>query len=161
MVSRNWPSHPTTLSSVCFFISGRKSSAKMNSKRFLCSRFRTRCLWNVWANIPTKALECFSFPVDTLFHFSFGKKAWKESSYKALNINFQFGQLLTVRPLTKKKKKTTHSSTLAWEIPRTEKPCGLYSPWSHRSQTQLSMCIHMSTRGVPREEAKTQSYSRR
>ena len=26
---------------------------------------------------------------------------------------------------------TTHSSTLAWENPRTEEPGGLYSPWDH------------------------------
>ena len=29
------------------------------------------------------------------------------------------------------KKMTTHSSILAWEIPRTEKPRG-YNPWGHR-----------------------------
>ena len=56
------------------------------------------------------ALECFSFLVDTLFHFSFGKKAQKESSYMALHINFQFSQLLTIRPLTKKKKKKKNPS---------------------------------------------------
>ena len=31
----------------------------------------------------------------------------------------------------------THSRILAWEIPRTEEPGG-YSPWGHKSQTQLS-----------------------
>ena len=30
-----------------------------------------------------------------------------------------------------------HSSILAWEIPWTEQPSG-YSPWDHKSQTQLS-----------------------
>ena len=27
--------------------------------------------------------------------------------------------------------KATHSSILAWKIPRTEEPGGLYSPWGH------------------------------
>ena len=31
----------------------------------------------------------------------------------------------------------THSGILAWRIPWTEKP-GSYSPWGHRSRTQLS-----------------------
>ena len=31
----------------------------------------------------------------------------------------------------------THCSILAWEIPWTEKPGG-YSPWGHKSWTQLS-----------------------
>ena len=31
----------------------------------------------------------------------------------------------------------THSSILAWEIPWTEEPCRLYSPWGHKSQVQL------------------------
>ena len=26
----------------------------------------------------------------------------------------------------------THSRILAWEIPRTEEPGGLYSPWGHK-----------------------------
>ena len=26
----------------------------------------------------------------------------------------------------------THSSTLAWKIPWTEEPAGLYSPWGHK-----------------------------
>ena len=26
----------------------------------------------------------------------------------------------------------THSSVLAWRIPQTEEPGGLYSPWSHK-----------------------------
>ena len=29
------------------------------------------------------------------------------------------------------KEMTIHSSILAWEIPRTEEPGGLYSPWGH------------------------------
>ena len=29
-----------------------------------------------------------------------------------------------------------HSSILAWEIPRTEEPCGL-RPWGHESWTQF------------------------
>ena len=30
------------------------------------------------------------------------------------------------------------SSILAWEVPWTEEPRGSYSPWSHKSQSQLS-----------------------
>ena len=26
----------------------------------------------------------------------------------------------------------THSSILAWKIPRTEEPGGLYNPWGHK-----------------------------
>ena len=29
-------------------------------------------------------------------------------------------------------RKATHSSILAWRIPRTEESGGLYSPWGHR-----------------------------
>ena len=32
-------------------------------------------------------------------------------------------------PLEKEMQTATHSSILAWEIPRTEEPGGLYSPW--------------------------------
>ena len=35
-------------------------------------------------------------------------------------------------------KMATHSSILAWEIPGSEKPGGLQSMWSQKSQTQLS-----------------------
>ena len=31
-----------------------------------------------------------------------------------------------------KKKMATHSSILAWRIPWTEEPCGVYSPWGHK-----------------------------
>ena len=30
------------------------------------------------------------------------------------------------------KEMTTHSSVLSWEIPWTEEPGGLYSPWDHK-----------------------------
>ena len=30
------------------------------------------------------------------------------------------------------KEMATHCSILAWEIPRTEKPSGLHSPWGHK-----------------------------
>ena len=30
------------------------------------------------------------------------------------------------------KEVATHSSTLAWKIPWTEEPAGLYSPWGHK-----------------------------
>ena len=37
------------------------------------------------------------------------------------------------------KEMAAHSSILAWEIPRTEEPRRLYSPWDcKKSQTQLS-----------------------
>ena len=36
------------------------------------------------------------------------------------------------------KETETHSSILAWEIPRTEEPDGLQSTGSQKSQTQLS-----------------------
>ena len=35
----------------------------------------------------------------------------------------------------------THSSVLAWEIPWTEETGG-YSPWGHKSPTQLSTQIN-------------------
>ena len=31
-----------------------------------------------------------------------------------------------------------HSSTLAWKIPWTEEPGGLYSPWDRKSRTRLN-----------------------
>ena len=36
------------------------------------------------------------------------------------------------------KEMTTHSSSLAWEIPQTEEPGALQSMGSQKSQTQLS-----------------------
>ena len=39
---------------------------------------------------------------------------------------------------TLEKEMTTHSSFIAWEIPRTEEPGGLQSAGSQKSQTQLS-----------------------
>ena len=36
------------------------------------------------------------------------------------------------------KEMATHSSILAWEIPWTEEPGGLYSPGDYESQTPLS-----------------------
>ena len=38
-----------------------------------------------------------------------------------------------------------HSSTLAWEIPWTEEPCRLYSPWSHK---ELGMTYRLSNNNV-------------
>ena len=35
------------------------------------------------------------------------------------------------------KEMATHSSILAWEIPRTEEP-GNYSPWGHKESARLS-----------------------
>ena len=39
----------------------------------------------------------------------------------------------------------THSSTLAWEIPWTEEPRRLYSPWSHK---ELGMTYRLSNNNV-------------
>ena len=36
------------------------------------------------------------------------------------------------------KEMATHSSILAWEIPRTEEPRRLHSPWGCKSSTRLS-----------------------
>ena len=36
------------------------------------------------------------------------------------------------------KEMATHSSILAWKIPWTEEPGGLYSPWGHKEWTRLS-----------------------
>ena len=37
------------------------------------------------------------------------------------------------------KEMATHSSILAWEITWMEETSGLYSPWGHKSRTQLSV----------------------
>ena len=41
----------------------------------------------------------------------------------------------------------THSSILAWEIPRTEEPAG-YSPWGHK---ELDMTEHLTLSHFPRD----------
>ena len=48
----------------------------------------------------------------------------KESAYKAGDLGF-LGQEDSLE-----KGMATHSSILAWRIPWTEEPGGLYSPWS-------------------------------
>ena len=41
------------------------------------------------------------------------------------------------------KEMATHSSILAWRIPRTEKPSRLYTPWDHKEvDTTEQLCIH-------------------
>ena len=57
MISRCQPVRPTTSSSVCFLIWERRSSARREIKRVLCSRFRAVFLWNVLVNLPTKRLQ--------------------------------------------------------------------------------------------------------
>ena len=42
----------------------------------------------------------------------------------------QFQSLGWEDPLDEEK--TTHSNILAWKIPWTEEPGGLYSPWGHK-----------------------------
>lgn len=54
---------------------GERSSGKNEIKRFLCYRFRAVFLWNDLANLSTMALERFSFPLGTQFHFSYREKA--------------------------------------------------------------------------------------
>ena len=46
-------------------------------------------------------------------------------------------QGMQVRPRGWEDQMTTHSSILAWRIPQTEEPDGLYSPWDRKSWTQL------------------------
>ena len=42
------------------------------------------------------------------------------------------------------KEMATHSSTLAWKTPQTEKPGAGYSPWGHKkSDTTERLSIHM------------------
>ena len=39
----------------------------------------------------------------------------------------------------------THSSILVWEIPKTEEPGGLYSPWSRKEwDTTQQLSMHVS-----------------
>ena len=45
------------------------------------------------------------------------------------------------------KEMATHSSILAWEIPWTEEPGGLYSPWGHKRVRQTEQaCAHQALR---------------
>lgn len=44
---------------ICFFISRRESSTKVEAKRSLCSTFRAVCLWNVLVNFSAKSSEYF------------------------------------------------------------------------------------------------------
>ena len=43
------------------------------------------------------------------------------------------------------KEMATHSSILAWEIPKTEESGGLQSMGSQKSQTRLRVCMLMHT----------------
>ena len=38
--------------------------------------------------------------------------------------------------------KETHSSILAWRIPWTEEPGGLYSPWDHKQSDTIEVTLH-------------------
>ena len=69
--------------------------------------------------------------------------------------------------LTSSQKMATHSSILAWKIPRTEEPDGLYSPWG--CKTDMTERTHMGThtRGAVeeirkgfREEVETEQHLR-
>ena len=68
-----WPTHPTTLS-ICFFRSGRKSSTKMEIKRFLCSRFRAVCLWNILVDPSNRDFRMILFLSRYMVSFSWGEK---------------------------------------------------------------------------------------
>ena len=52
----------------------------------------------------------------------------------------------------------THSSILAWEIPLTEEPGGLYSPWG-RKESDMTERLTLSDAGdvgvIPGQEAQT------
>ena len=52
---------------------------------------------------------------------------------------------------------TTHSSILAWRIPWTEEPGGLYSPWGHK-ESDMAERLTLSDAGdvglIPGQEAK-------
>ena len=39
----------------------------------------------------------------------------------------------------------THSSILAWRIPRTEEPARLYSPWGHKKSDATEVTQHART----------------
>ena len=43
------------------------------------------------------------------------------------------------------KETATHSSMLAWRVPWTEEPGGLYTPWDHKGSEQLSDSITTTT----------------
>ena len=51
-------------------------------------------------------------------------------------LQTQVRSLVQEDPL--EKEMATHSSILAWEIPQTEEPGRLYSPWGRKSWTRLS-----------------------
>ena len=65
----------------------------------------------------------------------------KETEIRVSQVSLQEGIHLPVsetwvRPLVwedpLEKEMATHSSILAWRIPWTEEPGGLYSPWGHK-----------------------------
>ena len=43
----------------------------------------------------------------------------------------------------------THSSLLAWRIPRTEEPGGLYSPWGRKESDTNEQLTHTEKVQVP------------
>ena len=55
-------------------------------------------------------------------------------------------------PLEKEMQTATHSSILAWEIPRTEEPGGLYSPWGCKeSDTTAQLSTQALTTSIKPE----------
>ena len=66
--------------------------------------------------------------------------------YKVIVLGFHGGSVVKNLPANQllgredalEKEMATHSSILAWEIPQTEKPRGLQSTGSQKTQTQLS-----------------------
>ena len=66
-----------------------------------------------------------------------------DSTVKNLSANAEDLGLTQVREIPDQEdpleeKMAIHSSILTWEIPWTEEPGGLYSPWGLKSRTQLS-----------------------
>ena len=63
----------------------------------------------------------------------------KESACSAGDLGQSLGQ---EDPL--EKEMATHSSILAWRIPRTEEPGKLFSPWSHKeSDMTEQLTVHI------------------
>ena len=50
----------------------------------------------------------------------------------------------------------THSSILAWKIPRTEEPSRLYSPWGHKESDMTERLTHALTTNA--EEVEDEQF---
>ena len=54
------------------------------------------------------------------------------------------------------KEMATHSSILAWKIPRTEEPSRLYSPWGHKESDMTERLTHALTTNA--EEVEDEQF---